>query len=306
MKKPNQATRVFFSYLLIIVMSALNALSYQLFVFPNKFAPAGLNGICTMVQYVFHFKLGYLSLIINIPLAILVFFLVNKKTALRSLTYAVGFSFFLLLLDKVDLTALRYSTENGTSLILGPLVAGLCTGACGTAINKVGANFGGTEFIASVIHKYKPHVNFFWIIFALNVSVAVLSYFVYGYKIEPVLLCVIYCFGSSSLRDKLVTSSRRAVRYEIVTDYPEELAKELMDTLHHGVTLTHATGMYEGKDRSVLLCIVNKTQTAAVNNIVRNYPNTFVMVSTVDQVLGNFKQLDSHGRLHASILDSKK
>lgn len=298
-----KSLRVFCSYVLIVLVSAVNALSYQLFVFPNKFAPAGLNGICTMVQYLFDFKLSHLSLIINVPLAIVVFFLVNRKTALRSLAYAVGFSFFLLLLDQVDLSSLKYSTENGTSLILGPLVAGICTGACGTAINKVGANFGGTEFIASIIHKYKPHVNFFWIIFALNVSVACLSYFVYGYKVEPVLLCVIYCFGSSSLRDKLVSGSRRAVRYEIITDHPEALAKALMDELHHGVTQFQATGMYEGTQHSVLICVVNKAQIAAVNRIVASFSNTFATVNTVEQVLGNFKRLDSHGKLHAPLLD---
>ena len=303
MKSRTQPFKVFCSYLMIVVISAVNALSYQLFVFPNRFAPAGLNGICTMVQYLFNFKLGYLSLIINFPLAIVVFILVNRKTALRSLTYAIGFSVFILLLDKVDLSALKYSTDNGTSLILGPLVAGLCTGACGTAINKVGANFGGTEFVASIIHKYKPHVNFFWIIFALNVSVACFSYFVYGYKVEPVLLCIIYCFGSSSLRDKLVSGSRRALRYEIVTDHPEEVAQDLMDDLHHGVTLYEAKGMYEGNTHSVLMCVVNKSQVAAVNRIVTSYPNTFVTVSNVEQVIGNFKRLDSHGKLHTSLLD---
>lgn len=46
-------------------------LSYELFVFPNAFAPAGINGFATIIQYLFHVSIGYLSLIINLPLILL-------------------------------------------------------------------------------------------------------------------------------------------------------------------------------------------------------------------------------------------
>ena len=48
--------KVALTYLLIIGTAFVCALNYQLFVFPNSFAPAGLNGLCTMVQYVFGIK----------------------------------------------------------------------------------------------------------------------------------------------------------------------------------------------------------------------------------------------------------
>ena len=56
------------SYIIIVLVAFLLALDYQLFVVENNFAPAGLNGIATMVQYVTGFSIGYMSLIINIPL----------------------------------------------------------------------------------------------------------------------------------------------------------------------------------------------------------------------------------------------
>ena len=58
------------SYLVVVGLALACALNYQLFVFPNRFAPAGLNGLCTMIQYLFHISVGYMSLLINIPLAI--------------------------------------------------------------------------------------------------------------------------------------------------------------------------------------------------------------------------------------------
>ena len=66
-------------YLIFIVLALFSAISYQLFIFPNSFAPAGFNGIATMIQHIFGINVGYLSLIFNIPLIIAVYILVNKE-----------------------------------------------------------------------------------------------------------------------------------------------------------------------------------------------------------------------------------
>lgn len=291
------------TYLLIIAMALLGAVNYQLFVFPNSFAPAGLNGICTMIQHLFGISIGYLNLLINIPLAIAVYITVSKPQALRSLTYAVAFSVFTLILERIDLSAFAYSTENGTSTILGPLVAGIITGFASAIMFPTGANTGGTEFISAMIHKKNPQVNFFWVTFALNVSVAGISYFVYDFKMEPVLLCILYSFLSSTVRDRMSQSSRKAVRFEIVTKHPEELSQAIIQNLHHSTTLIPAKGMYKGQPTNLLICVVNKTQVAELTAIIRSFPNSFGIMSQVSQVIGNFKRLDSHGKEHAPVLD---
>ena len=70
------------TYVAIILTAGLSALSYELFVFPNEFAPAGINGLCTMVQYALGIRVSVLNLLVNIPLALLVFKLVSKKAVL--------------------------------------------------------------------------------------------------------------------------------------------------------------------------------------------------------------------------------
>ena len=58
-------------YLVIVFCAFLLALSYHIFVFPNEFAPSGLPGIATIIQHVFHFKVGYMTILINVPLVLL-------------------------------------------------------------------------------------------------------------------------------------------------------------------------------------------------------------------------------------------
>ena len=291
------------TYLMIILMAFLCAMNYQLFVFPNSFAPAGLNGICTMIQHLFGFSIGYLNLLINVPLAVVVYFAVSKPQALRSMAYTLAFSVFTLILEQVDLSSFAYDTANGTSTVLGPVVAGIITGFASGMLFRAGANTGGTEFVASLIHKKHPQVNFFWVIFALNISVAGLSYFVYDFQMEPVLLCIMYSFASSTVRDRMSQNSRSAVRFEIVTKHPEELSQAIIRNLHHSSTLIPAKGMYKGQPTNVLICVINKTQVAELTAIIRSFPNSFGIMSHVTQVIGNFKRLDSHGKEHAPVLD---
>ena len=53
------------SYAITAGLACLMGVSYELFVFPNAFAPAGINGLATMLQYLLHVNIGYLSLLIN-------------------------------------------------------------------------------------------------------------------------------------------------------------------------------------------------------------------------------------------------
>ena len=292
------------SYLMVVLIALMMALNYQLFVFPNSFAPAGLNGIFTMIQHLLGFKLSYTSIILNVPLAILVFFVIAKPFALRSLLYTLAFSGFLMLFDAIDLSAFVYDTE--LSKLVGPAVAGMITGFGGYYMHRIGACYGGTEFIAKLIHKKHPAVNFFSIIFGLNVSVAIASYFVYDFQIQPVLMCIIYSYFSSSVRDNMNRKRGSALRCEIITDRPDELSNVIIEKLHHSVTALDAKGMYTGENKTMLVCIVNPSQLTELTKLVADFPGSFVTFSHVNSVLGNFKHLDSNNEPEKLLYDSGK
>ena len=276
-------------YLIFIALAALSALSYQLFIFPNSFAPAGFNGIATMIQHLFGINVGYLSLIINIPLIIAVFILVDKDFAVNTLVYILTFSGTLIVLEKVDLSALMYQTDTGTSTILGPLVAGILGGGILGVAFMMNCCSGGTELVAALIHKYKPSYDFVWVTFVLNAAVAVISFFVYGFKFEPVILCILYCYSQSVVSDKMLKGNREAIRFEIVTDYPEEISKEVIETLGHSATLISAEGCYTHNKKNMLICVVNKHQLVQMKQILAKYPDTFANVSTVSYTIGRFR-----------------
>jgi uncharacterized membrane-anchored protein YitT (DUF2179 family) len=247
---------------------------------------------------------GYLSLIINIPLALVVFEFVNRKLAVRSMVYVVTFSVMLVVLEKLDLSAFAYSTENGTSTILGPLVAGIISGAVYGFLVKCSSYTGGMDYVASLVRIKRPDLNFFYVTFVINVCVACISYFVYGYQIEPVILCILYSFMSSTVSDNMLKSGRSAIRFEIITDYPTELSRDIIDKLHHSCTLIPAKGMYSGQEKNILICVINKSQIATLSKLIRKYPHSFAVMSGVSEVMGNFKKLNPDGKENKDFLDS--
>ena len=292
------------TYGVIMLLATVCALNYELFVFPNKFAPSGLNGLCTMIQYVTGINIGYLSLLINLPLAIAVYILVSKPLATRSMVYVLTFSAVSVLLDYVDTSRFVYYTQTGTSTILGPLVAGVIFGSCYAMLLRASAYSGGTDFVASLIHKYHPEKSLFGLIFGLNCCVATFSYFVYDFQIEPVILCILYSFMSSTVSERLTKNGRSAVRFEIITDYPEEISTEIINKLHHSATLIPGRGMYLNKEVNLLMCIVNNSQVARLAQICRQYPNTFAIIDPVSEVMGNFQKYDPNGNREVDFLDS--
>ena len=67
-----------FQFVVVVLLGVLLAFNYILFINPNNFAPAGINGIAVMIQYKLNFSVGYMSLIINVPLCIFAFFFIEK------------------------------------------------------------------------------------------------------------------------------------------------------------------------------------------------------------------------------------
>ncbi len=289
-----------FQYGLIALYAVVYSLVCEIFVFPNHFAPAGIMGVATLVQELFHFSVGYLSLIINIPMLVIAFFLLDRRFALRTLVFVLVNSVAFLVWKHVHLDAIKYVatfdvgdvkglTDTGGAL-LAAIAAGFFNGLIYSLSVRAGACTGGTDVIAAFIHHKKPEFNMVWIIFMLNASVAVLSFFVYGMSYRPVLLCVAYVFVNSRVGDAIFKGSRGAVKFEVVTSHAEEIANELFAKMRHGCTVVPAKGMYTHTDRAMLLCVINRREVVDFERIIRKYDNTFAYVAPVNEIVGKFNR----------------
>ena len=255
-------------YIIVAALAMLMALNYQVFILNNAFAPAGLGGINTMIQYVFNFSVGYMSLLINIPLFAMAFW--NNI---------------------IDVRRFMYHTSDGRSTILAPVAAGTINGFIFANSIKHGGSTGGMDYVSAMIHKRKPEFSMVHITFAINLCVAGISYFVYDFKIEPVILCVVYCYLTTRVSDHILKGGKEALKVEMITAHPDEITQHVIRDLRHSATIIHAEGGYSHQGKTMLICIINKHQITEFTKIISQYPDTFACVSSVNETLGNFKKI---------------
>ena len=272
--------------LAVAALAVLMGFNYEIFVFPNAFAPAGINGLATMVQYLFHLNIGYFSLLVNVPLILLAWKKVGREFAVKNLVFVAVFALTTLLLGKVELE-LAYDEAN--SAILGPVAAGVVSGAIYGLVIRLGGATGGTDIVAAWVRTLRPEASLVWLIFLLNASVAGISFFVYGCRFEPVILCLIYCYLSSNLSDRMLKGGKRALKFEVITEQADELSALLLRELRHGVTVLPAQGMYSERPKALLVCVVNRHQIVRFHEILSHFPGSFAYVSDVSETIGNFQ-----------------
>ena len=291
-KTRSAKTQAAIDYAAITGMAVLMALNYQIFILQNAFAPSGLNGLATMIQYMFHFSVGYFSLIINIPLAVYCWLFVHKRFALRTITFTLVFSGALLLLqNEIDLSRFIYHTEDGRSTLLAPVVSGAINGFIYGTVIRHGGSTGGTDFVGEFVHKRYPGFSMMHVVLAINVVIAGMSYFVYDYNIEPVALCIIYSLLTTMVSDRWIQSGKRAWKVEMITSHPEEVTQAVIQEMHHSTTILQATGGYSHEGKTMLVCVINYHQIAHMEAVLSRFQDTFACVMPVNETLGNFRKI---------------
>ena len=293
-KKRSHLWRILISATLAILASGIvRALAIYIFVTPNEFAPGGINGIAVLLEAVTRVNSGYYLIALNVPLFFVAFFLLGKSEAIISTLSMLLTSGLLIVFDYIPgMNEIRYAPEYNAILasIAGGVLLGLALAimlrSCGTS--------GGTTVLASLVNKKFRNLSVSAMTSAFDACVVFASFFVYHQgepftaKLDPVLLALISLQVTSKICDFVLQGFKVAYRFEIITDRAEELAKEIMEKTHHGVTEINATGMYSHEGRALLVCVIRKRQIGELQRILRRYPGTFASFSPVSEVYGKF------------------
>ena len=296
--KRNQILAEIKAVAVVIFATFFYAITTYVFVLGNNFAPSGLSGILAMIEYKFNLSAGtFVLLLMNAPLLIWSFFSLSKRFAIYT-TLSVTIlctSFFLF--DLIDPEGkFRFVTEiiiNGESYpdfgkrLFCSIVSGFCAGISIALTFRMNASLGGVDIIVSLIQKKKPRANVSILLFTVNAVIIIVSYFVFE-DIEGVCFAIIYIVIFSKVCEYILNGVKKALKFEVVTEHPEELSKEIIEKLGHSVTVTNARGMYQNKDRYLLICVIRSRQVADFEKILKAHPDTFAFASSVSEVFGVF------------------
>lgn len=280
--------------LTIIIASFASALGLWVFVAPGKFAPSGVDGIAAMLQALSQkwlggdgISAGYFSVLLNIPLLILAWFILKKRYVIYTLIYMALVALFTMLFEILQFPA--YPVANETSRLLAAVMGGVAQGLTGLML-RIGGSAGGVDVVACMIQKKKQSENVERIIAVLSYVIAFFSFFVWNGDVNAVIYSFIAIFACERITATVLRDSRRAVRFEIIVDRKDAQAVKdmIMYEMKRGATVMQAKGVFLGEEKEVILCLVHYRQFAECLMKLSRYPHIFLSYAEVLGIRGNF------------------
>ncbi len=279
--------------IIAIVAGLIVGTAYFFFQNSNGFAPGGVGGLATMTYHLSNGKINWSLLMIafNLPIFILLTILVDRKLGLILVLYMLVQSLTPYVCELLNFKPYCL-VNNGEdfNLIFACIITGVISGfGFSLMLKRFGAS-GGTYGISALIKKAKPDMNIAYVSFIMDASVVAIAFFVYGMKVTPVVCTLLNLFIANVLVDRGLAGIKNGYKFEIVTDNPDELSKELLSKLKHGVTEIKVHGMYSDTDKYMLVCIINKRQLGDMMRILKAHKDVFASFEKVNEVFGNFKR----------------
>ena len=265
-----------------IVGSILYAAGIYTFAATANFAPGGITGVAMIINHYFPFlRIGLLSLLINVPVAIICYRLLGRVFFFKSVKSMLISALFL---DLVFPLFPQYDGANNP--LLAALFAGALSGVGLAIIYMPGSSTGGTDFVIMSIRKLKPHLSIGTISLIVDGVVILLGWPVFG-NINAVLYGVLMTIVSTTIIDKVMygTGTRRMLL--VISDHAKEIADVIMEETERGATLANVRGAYTGKPHQMMMCVCSKVEVFHARRIINRIdPNAIVMLTTVDEAYG--------------------
>lgn len=290
--RARRITRLLLDGLCYVAGSLLFAISVNVFTAPNSIAPAGLTGVATLLNYLFHTPIGTTIIVLNIPL--LIWAAVEEgarmvaKTAVATVVSSLA----------IDLTLPWLKAYQG-DLMLAALFGGVIGGVGLGLIFMRGGTTGGTDLAASLIGRHVRHISLGKLILFLDLLVVLSSAFVYG-NLESPLYAVVSIFVMSKVIDAVLygTDSGTGKMMFIVSPKNKEIAASIMHQIQRGVTELRSRGGYSGIEGEVLLCAVRRQEVYQVRDLAYSLdPNAFIIVGDAGEITGEgFREIQKKAR----------
>lgn len=223
---------------------------------------------------------------LNIPLFILGWFGVSKRFTIYSMISVVIQATVIGYL-KIDLF------KNLEPAMLAIFGGGLIGVGIGIAM-KFGTSTGGFDIVSQYI-SLRRGKSVGQVSTVMNLSITAIGAVLNGVMegnaakaAETLIYTLVTLFMIMIVIDKIHTSYTY-IEFNIITDYPEEMAEKIIEGIQRGVTIFDVRGGYTLNEKSMVYLIVMKFEKHKLLNVIKSVdPNAFIVSKPVSSINGNF------------------
>ena len=250
------------------------------FLLPLKISAGGFSGIATITYYLFNLKLGTVIWILNIPLLIIGFFRIGKYFFFKTMFATWLLSFCINFFENMNLFL------NIDDILLSAIYGGVIIGIGTTCIFKANNSTGGTERLIQIILSYKDNIKVSKLLIIIDSIIVGLNLIVFK-QIEIGLYSFIVIFLNSKIVDLFIEGVNFTKIVYIISDKSTEISNKILNDLDKGLSGIYGKGMYQNKEKLILMCVIKKRDLIKLKEIVKQVDDAaFMIISDAIDVYG--------------------
>ncbi len=280
--------------LAIIFGAGIFSFGIYFLVIPFHFYEGGATGITLITYYLFKIPVSIMNLLINIPLFVLAWKLLGKKSLYLSLLGTFSVSAWMAIFEAMPLSH-RYhhfifNAFKG-DILLACIASGVVLGLGLGIIFNAGGTTGGTDILARIFNKYTSLSmgKLMLIVDAIVLTTVVVVF----QDVRTAMYTLFFILIDTLVIDLIGEGGFAGKGFLIVTSKPEEIAKKVSDDLGRGITFIRGMGYYSRKDLDIVYCVVSRNEMKQMKDIINQIdPFAFITISEAHEILGEGFTLD--------------
>lgn len=268
---------VWVDYVLIVVGAFIMGFAIKNMYDPVNLVTGGVSGIAIIMKSVAGIPLWMTNTALNIPLFLAAWKINGWKFIKRTAAATAALSVSLYVIPEIAFLP--------DDLFLASLFGGIVSGVGTGIVFMFSATTGGTDMLAALLQRKMRHYSIAQIMQVLDGMVVLAGATVFG--VQYALYALIAIYAVSKISDGILEGLKFSKQAFIISEHYQEIADAIMTRMERGVTSLDAVGMYSGKGRKMLFCVVSKKEIVQIREIVREFDRrAFVIVSDVKEVFG--------------------
>lgn len=258
----------------------LLSLGVYFFKIPNGFATGGVTGIGTILGKLTPITPGLWIWILNIVLLLLGFLFLGKTNGIKTVYCSMLYSAITYVLEIVVPIAEPLSNQPLLELVYAMLLTSI-----GSAlIFHADASSGGTDITALILKKY-TNIDVGKALLAVDFIVASSSFVVFD--IQTGLFSLLGLFAKAFIVDAVIDNLNTCKYFIVITERREEISKFIIETLHHGVTVSTVVGEYTKQERAMIHTVCKRIEAIKLRNKIKEIdPGAFIIITTSSEIVG--------------------
>ena len=280
--------------LAIIFGAGIFSFGIYFLVIPFHFYEGGATGITLITYYLLKVPVSLMNLLINIPLFVLAWKLLGKKSLYLSLLGTFSVSAWMAIFEAMPLSH-RYhhfifDAFKG-DILLACIASGVVLGLGLGIIFNAGGTTGGTDILARIFNKYTSLSmgKLMLIVDAIVLTTVVVVF----QDVRTAMYTLFFILIDTLVIDLIGEGGFAGKGFLIVTSKPEEIAKKVSDDLGRGITFIRGMGYYSRKDLDIVYCVVSRNEMKQMKDIINQIdPFAFITISEAHEILGEGFTLD--------------